>query len=204
MTSAKYEKVAVKLKTREGYLLAIGGICLAGTQKYWEEKFSELIEMHICCDNIYMIDYTIATALQGLSEASLYFVGCSVDTQKKLNESERTGGIVGCPNEPIDSASSSCESFQNGFSMYSEPGGPGMVALADPEQTERVVKKIKALKGKDLKNEILEVMQQSGIDIFILVFDGSGDTANGMIFVSVTDSMTIISLRENRVWNIEK
>ncbi|MBF4693935.1 hypothetical protein [Fusibacter ferrireducens] len=202
--SAKLEKVSLKLETKEGYRLAIGGICLAGTQEYWKEKFTELTQVQICRDNIYMIDYTIATALRDLAEASLYFVGCSLDTQGKLNDNERTGGIVGCPNEPIESAASCCEIFPNGFSMYSEPGGPGMVALADPEITMQVVKKIKSIKEKELEQEVLKVIQQSGIDSFILVFDGSGDRAQGMLIVSVSNAMTIISLKENRVWNIEK
>jgi len=189
------ESVAVKLVTREGLLLAIGGICLPGTSTYWGERFLQLTSLRITVGDIYTIDNTLARAIQNIADESLLIAGCSLDAGVELAQGERTGGVLGCPRQVICSAFDACEILPEGFSMYTAAGGPGLAALADLTTTERVAMALRSLGTAASGKAILDCIHKAGIDTFLLVWDGSGSDAYGCLAAASPEKSTVVFLK---------
>lgn len=177
-----YESVALQMITNEGYALAVGCICMRGTSGFWAERFQILKKLKVAKDDIYNIDYVIARALQIISNESLLLAGCTLDTGSALAPEESTGGVLGCPRNDICSATGEREVLPDGFSMYSAPGGPGLVAQADPIIVEHTARAIQMF-GRDRADSrrILELLNSAGIDTCLLVCDGTGSQAQGCL-----------------------
>ncbi len=190
-----YESVAVRLATEEGIPMAVGGICRFGAGAYWRERFLALKTLRMSGDDLYTIDYNLACAIQALAEDSLLIAGGTLNTMADLSLGESTGGVLGSPRETIGSSPNTSEKLPEGFSLYTVPGGPGLAALADEAATMRAAMAVKAL-GKNLSNAaILNCMRAEGIDTFLLVFDGSGPQAIGLLVAGSRGKTEAISLK---------
>jgi hypothetical protein len=188
------ESVAIKLFTGEGFPMAVGGICRPGTGAYWAERFQMLASLRVSGGDIYTVDNTIARALKNIADESLLIAGCSVDAGIELTQGESTGGVLGCPREPICSAPDAGETLPEGFSLYTAAGGPGLAALADQVTTERAAMAVKVLGNKARGKAIPDCMHSYGIDSFLLVMDGSGPGIHGCLAAGSPGKATVIFL----------
>jgi hypothetical protein len=188
------ESLAIKLVTEEGFPMAVGGICMQGTGTYWAERFLQLASLHISAGDIYIIDYTLARAIQNIADESLLIAGCSldVDLKFKMMLGESTGGVLGCPRDEIYSAPVPCETLPEGFSLYTVAGGPGLAALADPAMTESVVMAVKELGKAASGKAIMDCIRNFGIETFLFIKDGSGSDSNGCLAAATPGKSTII------------
>jgi hypothetical protein len=175
------ESVALKLVTAEGYPMAVGGLCLLGTGERWKKSFLTLASLRLHGENPYTIDYIVAKALHTIADDSLLIAGCSVRVDVDLPWGERTGGVLGYPGDRICSAANTCETLPGGFSMYTTAGGPGLAALADPITTENVATALKTSEHTMSGKMILNYLCAFGIEIFLLVCDGSGPDARACL-----------------------
>lgn len=176
---SRWESFAVELATRQGYPLAAGGICRRGTAVFWKERFCALASIRLAGD-AYSIDYTLARALRDLADDSLPVAGCSVKAAGLvLPPGVRTGGVLGCPWRPPASAENGSERLPGGFSLHADAGGPGLAALAEPEETERAFLAARALGDRVPVTAIAECLFSHGLVTFLFVADGTGPAGVG-------------------------
>ncbi len=186
----EYECFAVKMITKQGYPLAVGGICTAGYAAVWRSRFQVLCELLICDHSLFGIDQTLAEALQKLSDNTLILVGASVDTGDVFGETGRTGGVLGNPTEEIRSAEGNCDALENGFHLWAESGGPGLVADAEEEVIRRALMQIQSLENRLRTPQHMEqVLRSYGLRTGLLAFDGTGKHAQGLIMAFDSEKM---------------
>lgn len=181
METGKYEGFAIKLVTKQGYQLAAGGICLAGFSAVWQHKFEVLADIFIEEHTLLGIDYCLAKALSAIGDQTLLLAGASLDTGDVLEALERTGGVLGSPEEAIQSADGSCDELPDGFSLWAIPGGPGLAAHGTEEHIKCFFKDTDLL-GSDQWEpaRIYQKLLENGLDTGLLVLDGTGRDAHGL------------------------
>ncbi len=190
-----YDIFALKLITSQGYPLAIGGICRGTPGELWEKRFKKITSLHLPYKDIYGVDLAIAKAIQEIGSCqSLLIAGCSLDVGASIAKGNSTGGVIGCPWQPIASSQGDCEILPCGFSLYTEPGGPGFAALADPAKTKDTVIAIKNLGCFASNEEIINCINFKGINTYLLVFDGSGSDTQGRLIAANFEKTKVISL----------
>ncbi len=176
MSAPRYEAAWARVGAQDGLEIVVAGICEAGTRAYWQERFGQLetLGLHSAYD-IYDVDEMLAGALSSLATDTLVMVGASAwapDLEKTLGLS--TGGVLGDPREENSSAQGECEVLENGFAVYTAPGGPGLAALAAPEE---LCQGAELGRGDFLLNGGRNwplLLRHWGVDTGILVLDGTG------------------------------
>ena len=131
-------------------------------------------------DDIYDIDFRLAHAVQQCCDNYVLAVGISAALP---NIPYATGGAIGSPHMKIASADACVRSIGNGLCMRAFPGGPGCVAAVHQ----------KALEYWDYGLHPPEVragalarhLRDYGADAFIVVSDGSGPAAKGVLLIEV-------------------
>lgn len=151
---------ALQLKTKQGNLLGVGGICYEDQVEYWKERLLVLLELQVNASDIVQIDRKLAEALTSLADESLLLAGITFRVKDlELPDGVRTGGVIGCPKEPAQSADGEAEELPEGFAQYAMPGGPGLAALAPKEVVEKTLKKLSAVGTGTLWDDVRENLQ---------------------------------------------
>lgn len=181
MDRLKFEHVTLQLKTLEGCALAVGGICLPGTKEHWAQKLKQLQSLQFDGCDIYKTDVVIAEAIKTLSDQTLLVAGCTIDIGMELPDGVSTGGVLGSPLEGISSASEEAEFMPGGFSLYTVPGGPGIAAQASPEAVRRMGISLQKLEKRVPEKVLMQLLQDSGFEAGIVVYDGTGPGVCGRL-----------------------
>jgi len=182
MSRAAYEGLLTHVKTREGAIIAAGGICQKGYAADWQRQLQKLesIPFRMTSD-LFDIDYTLACALKNIAEDTLLLVGASVRLPVQLSVGQSTGGVLGDPRMEITSSDGVAAAMENGFSLYTRPGGPGIAVSAGPEAAKRLAKEAKTGLGKPWwEKHFCTCVRECGADMGILVFDGTGTATGGV------------------------
>lgn len=186
----RYEGIAVRLVTRQGYPLAAGGICLAGCGGIWRRRFARLSELSIEDHSLYGIDYALAAALEELGDETLVLAGAAVDTGDKFEEWERTGGVLGSPLEKIRSVAGSCDKLPGEFHLWAAPGGPGLAINGGEDCLRRVLERTGLLEnGPAEPLQVYQTLKEEGIETGMLVLDGTGRNAHGLLMAFAGEGM---------------
>jgi hypothetical protein len=176
-------EVCAKRVVQPEYSLAVAGLCRTGKAAFWVERFSrELSNVSFEGLDAYGIDYLLANAVRAVADDSLIVVGASVCLNAAFQGDAWTGGVIGYPFQNACSAKNCLEDLPEGLKLYTRPGGPGVAAKADERVLLRVVEAISsARKNKDRKIRIHQMMKRANIQCYVVVEDGTGPGARGLV-----------------------
>lgn len=181
MIRERFACFALRLTTIQGHELAAGGICIRGTEESWKERFLSLVDIEIKTDNMYDIDFELAKALCMIGDKTLIVSGATLRIDAMSDQQGRAGGVVGSPRMSIESAGEEAECLPYGFSLYALPGGPGLAAHTSEEEVEKQLKRIVECGFSEMAFQ--SIIEEGNADAGILVYDGTGASAEGIIAV---------------------
>ena len=185
-----YECFAVGLITVQHYPLAVGGICLRGSAKRWQDRVRQLEKLHILRHDLYGIDYALAKELVKLGDDTLIVAGASICTGDSFGPGRRSGGVIGSPHQEILSSDGGYSPLSHGFCLYTVPGGPGIAALCPETQIEKIAASV--ISGRHRRQSVIDAMRDAEAPIGLVVFDGTGaDTEGGIITVTGSQAVSI-------------
>ncbi|MDR1731678.1 MAG: hypothetical protein LBR61_06240 [Synergistaceae bacterium] len=159
---------------------AAGGFCQSGTERLCEEEMRRLEHLNLSsCRDLFLLDKKAAEAVQERAKSFIYAVGI---TFRHPEICASTGGVLGNPNREGRSSEGTTEDIGNGFSMFSHPGGPGVVIRGDAETLEPLARmSFNGLKGGK-KAEIAEaVLRENAVEVYMILTDGTGPDAEGIL-----------------------
>lgn len=196
MNRAGCDCFAVGVRTCQGHLLGVGGLCLPGRADYWKEQMAALRNLRIDTHDIYEIDCELAAAISERSDKTLLIAGATLNTGDQFPAGIRTGGVLGDPNSTPLSANGTVECLHSGFYQCAKPGGPGVVVRSTAESAAVLLKKVCALKDKPAKAAFLRLMDDFAGCAGMLVFDGTGEDAHGWLLAYGNGHCEYVDLME--------
>lgn len=165
----------------DGSIIAVAGLCGAGKRGGCEVRLAALKALDFTGLDYIAIDRHLAERLQEIYCRDGYIVGASVNVPS-AQALPRTGGVLGSPREPVVSSDSQMEWSEEGFWIYSQPGGPGFSVAASQAQAEKVLAdfRLAAPSGDREADCLEECFAREGISTYVIICDGSGTEAKGM------------------------
>lgn len=132
-----------------------------------------LRELRLCCESdVVEIDRRPAALLAERAPNWLEAVGVSLHVPGAPGP---TGGIIGSPRDDVVSAHGACRLPGGDLSVCALPGGPGLVAAADPVCVEALLDGVGAgAWGRDVLDEVRAKLDASRVPVAIAVCDGTG------------------------------
>ena len=190
-----YRCFARRLRTPQGYLLGVGGLCLAGSEAACQEAMGALAELKLADQGIYEVDYALARAIQAHAPLELHIAGATLATGADLPDGVRTGGVLGSPREEIASAEEALEPLPEGLFQCAIPGGPGIVAQAPKEAVTQALEGLRQL-GSPSCRGVLGILEQASIPTALVVFDGTGSGAHGCLLALAEGQAAWVDLEQ--------
>lgn len=190
----RYGAFSLRLITGQGYPLAVGGLCPPGSEPAWTALFRQMTHLELNDLGPYSIDYALASKLVELGDGRLPALGATVRvTDAAFSPGQRSGGVLGCPQAGIQSSPGKEEPLPDGFSLYTLPGGPGLLALADEAVVKEAFAKVTSVPKPDTER-FLSCFRRLRIPAGILVFDGTGDHSFGYLLTFAGDTWSAVWL----------
>jgi len=123
---SKLSTFLVKDYTKDGYAMAIAGICsFIFSDKACNEVRSLIKDYTFPLTNdVFEIDYCMACHFSKVAPDYILGWGITIDVPSAPGP---TGGVIGNPQMAIESADSQYEDIGNGLSLAAHPGGPGII-----------------------------------------------------------------------------
>ncbi len=182
-------------KTRENYpLLVIGHT--TSPQEEVDLTLINAINNLIIPDDCTLpgVDIILAEQCQTLSSA-IDLVGCTI---KVPGFTDNTGGVLGNPHTPMESACGECEEAPAGWKILTFPGGPGIAFQSEKAINLDVIKNAVQLplQGKEYLYNLAKQAYEAGVDSLLAVTDGTGKEAKG--------SAVIQHKRDYMLWSLDE
>lgn len=181
---ADYEVFYVRIATQSRVPLLAGGICQNDAKKEAIKGFLSLSRLTFgAWDNAYRIDRRLAEALEACSSPGVLAAGACVRIGEDM---PRTGGVIGAPHRGIASADGSLEEIAPGFYLSAKPGGPGFIIRCGDETATKIWKQCGPLMSPE---EHMACFAEFSVQTYLLVTDGSGREAGGMLAAASATKM---------------
>lgn len=189
----KVECFAKKLFLKDGAQILLGGLC-APEAVFDVEKCYKRMEAHrLPIGGIVEIDRTVAEIINEINCAGVYVVGASAALSPAprhfAENGWRTGGIIGVPGTPSESADSVLEKIADDMYLYSAPGGPGFAAVTSFENALN----LSQTAATDSPFAFLDKLQLLAPEGYLCIFDGIGYQANGILAAGTRERRFILS-----------
>ncbi|AEE90351.1 conserved protein of unknown function [Tepidanaerobacter acetatoxydans Re1] len=184
----------VKDLTKDGYAMAIAGICPFSFTDSMEDEISGLIRNYSFkpIDDVFMTDYFMAQYFSRFAPEYVLAWGITMHVPQM---SGPTGGIIGNPHIEANSANSTGEYIGSGLSVAAHPGGPGIVIAGDPQTAREILSLSEPSDGG--KTPLLAMAKRSidfNIPAAIMITDGTGFNAVGCALTIEGSEIKYISL----------
>ncbi|SDF76512.1 hypothetical protein [Sporomusa acidovorans] len=183
-------------RTGQGYPFILAG-CIPDEQAYnlFVSAGYELQSLIVSkeCDPV-TLDCLLANRLQSLAAAT-FLAGCTLHVPGVAGFS---GGVLGDPGQTACSAGGCSEAMNNGWSLLTFPGGPGLAADREiPDLPARV----QAICTESVPNHMTlislsEYLTRMGAGKVIGITDGSGPTACGAALIRQGEKTEVWRLAE--------
>ena len=191
-SSIHYRSFLWQLQTAEGSLLLIGGICDETLLPALEQRRRQLLTVSFAkIHDAYDLDAHLSRYLEALG-TDITVLGASVFVPGTFSRSafSRSGGIIGSPKQPHASASSTAkfEELQDGFFLWTQPGGPGVAFRAERPKAEQIIRMIEENHNAPIPqqaDQIQTLLNNHRIAPYLIVCDGSG--SEGHCWMAVSD-----------------
>lgn len=165
-----------------GEAIHIGGLCkdyakqrqLKNCEKLSKISFAEQ-------DDIYDIDYKLATTIGAVFDKEAYVVGASVKVAHIKAKS--TGGVLGSPSAPPKSAKEEIELIDNGIYILAIPEGPGVAAKCSKKEMNTVLTLLKQYQKNKTEcvQKVTDYFTIKNINHYLIITDGSTATGEQIV-----------------------
>lgn len=176
---SQFTTFMVKDFTKDGYTMAIAGICPFAVTRSMQDEIKNLMNNYTFpkTDDVFEVDYFMANYFSCNAPEYILAWGITIHVPES---SGPTGGIIGNPHRDINSADSNSEYIGNGLSVAAHPGGPGIVIVGDPLTAKEVLDYSKPAQGGRLSLiSMAEKALAFNIPAAIMITDGTGYDAVG-------------------------
>lgn len=179
--------------TKDGYPVLGAGIYPYYTNNDIIYLLSSINKFKIdLLDDPFYIDYALASYINKICPNNIYALGLSINLP---NISSQTGGIIGNPHNRGSSAEGLSEDIGNGLSVAAYPGGPGVAIYGSAEEAELILKTVKPEEGgKEKLDRMTDKAKELGIDIAIMISDGTGVKSQGCVMTLENNVVKYISI----------
>jgi hypothetical protein len=168
--------------TFEGYPVIGAGICDIAKREEVLNAFSRIDKIALGVDSEskpFSIDQALKEKIAAISPDYISGLALSI---KVPGASGPTGGIIGNPVLKGTSADGTIECIGSGYCVASLPGGPGLMIKGRESIAKNIFTNIVLGENKLIAYyRITEEFERNNIDIAIIIKDGTGAEANGMI-----------------------
>jgi hypothetical protein len=177
------ETFLLKTNSMDNCAVVIGGICTEGKKQEAIEIFLQIKNFSLGkSKDEFLTDVILADSLKKLSPEWIAVLGASIQVEGIEKDS---GGIIGNPFEENQSSDEEIEEVYPGLYMLAMPGGPGVVFKGSYSDSLKVKDFIVDRKEKGiLCNEDIISKLNTFTNLYMVVYDGSGSSSNGGIYVS--------------------
>lgn len=127
------------------------------------------------------------------AEPQPFLLGCTIRVPGMAGP---TGGILGSPGAPAQSASGAAESLPDGWKLLTFPGGPGLAYLEGPAGAFHPV--IPETRGRELLLDLAKQACAGGVRSFVALTDGTGEEARGGAIIQYERDYCLQTLEEIR------
>lgn len=168
--------------TLEGYPIIGAGICDIIHRKQALDIFSNINKISLGIKDLndpFEIDYLLKERIAKTSPPYVFGLALSIEIPNAMGP---TGGIIGNPFFQGETANGLSQDIGNGFSIVALPGGPGLLIQGDKGIAKNIFTNIVIGENKLISTkQIIEEFIKNGIDLAIIVTDGTGTKEPGTI-----------------------
>ena len=179
----KMDCFAAKVCLRDQTKLLIGGLCISGAVPELLRRCRKLEDGTLPVNTVVGIDRAIAQMLDTLQMEGVFAAGAAGSSPEAsarfAKAGWRTGGVIGIPGTPPESADDQMERTKDGLYLFSRAGGPGFAAAVSEKQAIYLSKISLTVPPHEFCREI----QILAADGYLAVFDGIGYQAKCILAV---------------------
>lgn len=171
-------------KTLDNHSVIGAGICDKIYSRDVKQYFKNIDKINLGANDKskpFEIDYLLNARVASLAPDYVYGLALSVNVE---NAKGFTGGIIGKPGSLGQTSDGLCQNIGNGLSVVSLPGGPGMLIRGSTSTIKSIFINIVLGENRLISPKgIIKELQNHGVDIALIVTDGTGSKQKGTIFI---------------------
>ena len=179
----KMDCFAAKVCLRDQTKILIGGLCISGVVPELLRRCRKLEDGTLPVNTAVGIDRAMAQMLDTLQMEGVFAAGAAASSPEAsarfAKAGWRTGGVIGIPGTPPESADDQMERTKDGLYLFSRAGGPGFAAAVSEKQAIYLSEISLTVPPHEFCREI----QILAADGYLAVFDGIGYQAKCILVV---------------------